>query len=105
VELTFGDEDLAETCNHRQLMAAAWGEQGFECVARRLLELAAARGTDEIALLPNVSLERSPRDGVRIDFADGETVIRGVLSTPNGAGATVRLQIDGLTVNMDSVPS
>lgn len=105
MELTFGDEDLAETCNHRQLMAAAWGEQGFECVARRLLELGAASGTDEIELLPHASLQRSSRGAVRIDFGGGETVIRGVLGTPDASGATARLRIDWVDVKMASVPA
>ncbi len=105
MELTFGDEALAETCNDRRLMRARWGEEGFQCLARRLLELDAALDVDEIEGLPEVKLRRGKRGNVRLDFASGEIVIRGVLHTPGRDGARARMRITRVDVSMAGVPA
>ncbi len=103
MELTFGDEALAETCNDRRLMLARWGDEGFRCLARRLLELDAALNVAEIEGLPELRLRRGKRGAVRLDFASGETVIRAVLHSPGPDGAPVCMRITGVDVNMPGV--
>jgi hypothetical protein len=79
MELTFADKKLAETCNSRRLMAARWGDDGFERLAERLLQLAAVRGLDDVSRLPFAAVEEAPGGASRIAFDGGAVVVIGTL--------------------------
>jgi len=83
MELTFADKKLAETCNSKRLIAARWGDDGFERLAERLLQLAAVRGLDDVSSLPFAAVEGAAGGAVQILFDGGEVVVTGTL--PAGA--------------------
>jgi hypothetical protein len=79
MELTFANEKFAETCNSRRLITARWGDDGFERLAERLLQLAAVRGLDDVSRLPFAAVEEATGGAVRIVFDGGQVVVTGTL--------------------------
>lgn len=90
MELTFADKMLADTCNSKRLIAARWGDDGFERLAERLLQLVAVRGLDDVSSLPFAAVEGVTGGAVRIVFDGGEVVVTGTLPAgAHGAGRDV----------------
>jgi hypothetical protein len=94
MELTFADKKLAETCNARRLVIARWGDEGFDRLAERLLQLAAVRGLDDVSLLPFAAVEEGAGGAVRIVFDDGAVVVSGTRPTVVEGGPDGQLCID-----------
>ncbi len=67
-------------------MTARWGDDGFERLAERLLQLAAVRGLDDVSRLPFAVVEEAG-GAVRIVFEDGAVVVAGTLPTAVRGGS------------------
>jgi hypothetical protein len=101
MELTFADKKLAETCNSRRLVTARWGDDGFDRLAERLLQLAAVRGLDDVSRLPFAAVEEAAGDAVRIVFDDGAVVVTGTRPTAVEGGRDSQLCIDRIEIRKE----
>lgn len=75
MDVSFADDRLAQECNSATALQARWGDH-WVVVGRRLLEIAALEGLEDLAHLPHAQVRPAGSDGIYdVQFEEG-TIIR-----------------------------